>query len=46
MVHEDEQGRLTEVQSPGFWAYEAPPQVVRAALESAGPRNIGPHSKD
>jgi thiamine biosynthesis lipoprotein len=39
MVHEDEQGRPTQVQSPGFWAYEAPPAVVRAALEAA-PRRI------
>lgn len=44
MVHEDERGKLTQVQSPGFWAYEAPPEVARAVLESAGTRktNRGP----
>lgn len=42
MVHEDEQGRLTQVESPGFWAYAAPTEVVRAALESADDRSTAP----
>lgn len=38
MIHEDEQGRRTQVESPGFWAYEAPSDVVRSAMEAASPR--------